>query len=92
MGINKFTGSPWHVENVHRAEGDDRRYKGRCKYYKYNNMCKYRMTKCIGSAHCTSYTALSEEEFKKKQKKQKIKYNQKASQTMTMFIGTIDWW
>lgn len=70
MGINNFTGSPWHLEKVHRAEGDDRRYKGRCKYYEYDNkMCKYRMTKCIGSAYCTIYTPLSDEEFKNRQKK-----------------------
>lgn len=30
MGVNKMAGSPWHKERVHRAENDDRRYKGRC--------------------------------------------------------------
>ena len=37
MHVNRLTGSPWHKERVHRSEGDERRYKGRCKYYRYGN-------------------------------------------------------
>ena len=75
MGVNRMTGSPWHAERVHRKEGDDRRYKGRCEYYEYNSdYCSYRSGKCIGSAHCTKYKMISEEEFKIRQKQ-----NQKAS-------------
>lgn len=37
MSVERLTGTPWHKERVHREEGDDRRYKGRCKYYQYNN-------------------------------------------------------
>lgn len=69
MGINQLTGSPWHKERVHRAEGDERRYKGRCKYYRYNGeYCTHRCGCCIGSAHCDDYIAIPEDEFKKKQK------------------------
>lgn len=47
MGVNKLKGTPWHTERVHRSEGDDRRYKGRCKYYSYeNDRCTYQSGKC----------------------------------------------
>lgn len=70
MGVNRLTGSPWHKERVHRAEGDERRYKGRCEHYQYEgDRCSYRSGKCVGSAHCSKYRALSEEEFKEKQKR-----------------------
>ena len=74
-----MTGSPWHAERVHRQEGDDRRYKGRCEYYEYNSdHCSYRVSKCIGSAHCNDYKLISEEEFKNRQKK-----NQKSTSAKT---------
>ncbi|MBR5298505.1 MAG: hypothetical protein IKU29_11660 [Parabacteroides sp.] len=70
MGVNRLTGSPWHTERVHRADGDDRRYKGRCKHYSYeDDKCKLKICKCIGSAHCEKYLAISEEEFKQRQKR-----------------------
>ena len=72
MGVRKLQNTPWHAEQVHRAEGDDRRYKGRCKYYSYNGeSCSKRNGRCIGSAHCMEYDALSDEEFKAKQAKQR---------------------
>ena len=47
MGVNKLKGTPWHTERVLRSEGDDRRYKGRCKYYSYeNDRCTYQSGKC----------------------------------------------
>ena len=30
MGVNRMTGTSWNAERVHRSEGDNRRYKGRC--------------------------------------------------------------
>lgn len=69
MSISRLTGTPWHTEQMHRSEGDERRYKGRCKYYNYQGgRCIYRCQKCSGSAHCDYYEAISEEEFRKKQK------------------------
>ena len=75
MGVNKLTGTPWHVERVHRAENDDRRYKGRCAFYTYkNNHCSKYCGRCQGSAHCNYYKAISEEEFKARQKEsQRVK-------------------
>ena len=70
MGVNRMTGSPWHAERVYRAEGDDRRYKGRCEFYRYEDeWCTYRSGRCMGSAHCQKYKAISEEDFKKKQRR-----------------------
>lgn len=57
MGVNRMTGSPWQVERVHRAEGDSRRSKKKCKYFN-NGECsceKIRSFTCFGSAHCMSY-------------------------------------
>ena len=74
MKVGRMTGTPWHIERVHRSEGDDRRHKKRCKFYKYeSNYCSYRCIKCIGSAHCGEYQAISDEEFKKRQKEQNKK-------------------
>ncbi len=68
MGVKHLAGTPWHKEQMHRQEGDDRRYKGRCKYYEYDgNGCKRRCGRCIGSAHCEEYVAISEEEFRLRQ-------------------------
>lgn len=81
MGIKKeMSGSPWHVEKAHRAENDDRRYKGRCKYYTYeNNRCSYACSKCYGSAHCDWYEAITDDEFKERQRKWQQKKNKKSS-------------
>ena len=69
MGVSRTTGSVWHAERVHREEGDERRYKGRCEYYIYENKrCSKRNERCMGSAHCMNYKAISEEEFKKRQR------------------------
>ena len=69
MGVNRLQGTPWHTEQIHRAENDDRRDKRRCKHYKdaYNS-CERRCGKCIGSAHCMEYEAMTDEEFQNKQK------------------------
>lgn len=69
MGVNQLTGTPWHKERVHRSEGDERRYKGRCVFYDYtNDSCKKYCERCRGSAHCDHYKAISDEEFKSRQK------------------------
>lgn len=67
----KMTGTSWHTERVHRADGDARRYKGRCKYYKYeSDICEKSAGICTGSAHCKYYRAITEEEFRARQKNQ----------------------
>ena len=74
MGVNRLQGTPWHAEQFHRSENDDRRYKGRCKHYSdFDNHCSRRCGKCIGSAHCMEYDAMSDEEFKAKQKQRTVK-------------------
>lgn len=76
--VSRMQGTPWHAERVHRAEGDDRRYRGRCKHFNYESEeCRYRFGKCIGSSHCDSYEAISEEEFKAKQAKIQAKKRNK---------------
>ena len=80
MGINKINGTPWHAERVHREDGDERRYKGRCKFYAYDgDYCTQRSERCLGSAHCDYYEALSEKEFERKRKAQAENKQQKTS-------------
>lgn len=83
MGINQMTGQPWHKERIHRAEGDERRYKGRCKYFDYDGeYCDKKLHKCYGSAHCEYYFSLTEEEFNKKRnayQRNKVKQKSKTS-------------
>ena len=68
MGINKLAGTPWHAERAHRGENDDRRYKGRCLFYSYEEeFCERYRDRCRGSAHCKYYKAISDEEFKERQ-------------------------
>ena len=59
MGISKkLTGSPWHTEFLHMAEGDKPRDKRRCIYHQKDNHCTVRSSTCIGSSHCTKYEEL----------------------------------
>lgn len=75
MGINQLANTPWHKERVHRLEGDERRYKGRCKFYEYNgDKCKHYYSKCRGSAHCSAYSSITSEEFKSLQKRNQQSY------------------
>ena len=54
----------WHITTLHMSEKDDRRHKSRCIYYdKMNNYCRYRSSKCIGSAHCHQYKELSQKTY-----------------------------
>lgn len=67
MGVRNLQGTPWHVEQVHRNEGDDRRHKSRCMFYNpITKQCKDRW-KCNGSRYCRDYEPLSEEDFRKRQ-------------------------
>ena len=57
MGLSQLTGTPWHYEKMVRAEGDPRRYRGRCFYFrKSDTYCLCHNRKCFGSAHCDQYT------------------------------------
>ena len=54
--LNKMSGTPWHIEKIHRENGDERRHQSRCIYYQRDDKsCTKRMFKCTGSAHCTYY-------------------------------------
>lgn len=67
MGVSNLQGTPWHVEQVHRKEGDDRRHKSRCLFYNpITKQCKDRW-KCNGSRYCRDYEPLSEEDFRQRQ-------------------------
>ena len=58
MGISQsMTGSPWHVERMHRKEGDAKRHKNKCVYFdKERGFCSSKRIKCFGSAHCDKYS------------------------------------
>lgn len=61
MGIEDLTSTPWHIERMHRQDGDKRRHRSNCKYYnKGIRQCEYRVSNCIGSAHCSYYEDISE--------------------------------
>ena len=67
MRVSEMTGTPWHVERVHRQDGDDRRHRSRCKFYrKTKAYCVHYSEKCRGSAHCEYY----EEEVRDEEQKQ----------------------
>lgn len=67
MGISQLQGTPWHLEQMHRKEGDDRRHKSRCKFYNpITKQCKDRW-ECRGSRYCQEYEQLSEVAFRQRQ-------------------------
>ena len=56
MGVERMTGTPWHIEHLSREEGDPRRHRSRCFYHrKKDNYCSCYRRKCCGSAHCMKY-------------------------------------
>lgn len=68
MGVNQLTGTPWHKERVHRADGAPRRSQARCKYFLYQDgHCLKRGGECMGCAHCPTYKAISDAEFAERQ-------------------------
>ena len=55
MGLNQFTGSPWHIERWH-SDDEKRRHRSNCIYFrKDDHYCKCNRIPCYGSAHCTDY-------------------------------------
>lgn len=67
MGASRLQGTPWHVDPVHRGEGDDRRHKSRCKFYNpVTGQCKDHW-KCGGSRYCREYEPLKEMDFRQRQ-------------------------
>ena len=67
MGIGRLQGTPWHVEQVHKKEGEDRRHKSRCVFYNpVTGQCKDNW-KCKGSRYCRDYIPLSDDEFRQRQ-------------------------
>jgi len=62
--VRELTGTPWHVEKLTRNEGDERRHKSRCVYYrKPDSYCKYQYITCSGSRYCKYYKAKEIEEL-----------------------------
>ena len=62
MGLKHMAGTPWHKERFARQEGDERRHKSHCIFYKWeSNRCTYGGI-CLGSAHCTLYKKMTDEE------------------------------
>ena len=52
-----MTGTPWHIERVHLAEGDTPRHCHRCVFYRAKDKyCTRTIGKCYGSAHCEYYS------------------------------------
>lgn len=55
-----MAGTPWHIERMHREDGDPRRHKSRCRYYYKKTkdedaFCAKNYGNCYGSAHCLYY-------------------------------------
>ena len=66
--LGGMTGTPWHVENMTRAEGDPRRHRSRCVYYiKDGTYCSKLGFRCFGSAHCEYYKEKTRIETQKPQ-------------------------
>ena len=56
MGLEQFTGTPWHTDKFTRAEGDLRRHRSRCIHHKGDGSCDYyKESRCRGAAHCDHY-------------------------------------
>ena len=91
-GLNRLTGTPWHVDRFARKEGDPRRHRSRCANYDpVEKSCCFR-TRCIGSAHCDSYREESPDIVKEKNKraakarrynKTKVFYDKKVQEKVT---------
>ncbi len=64
-GISRLTGTSWHVERYKKADGDSRRHRSRCVYYRKSDAyCSEVVGKCRGSAHCSFYKEHSSGEAK----------------------------
>lgn len=73
-----ITGTPWHIETLHKKEEDPKRNKNWCVYYfKEQHYCLKEHVFCLGSAHCKSYKVKPEFEkvapkIESKEEKQEI--------------------
>lgn len=56
MGVNRMTGTPWHVEVLRNNEGERKRHRSRCIYFdRKSKKCRKNRFNCFGSAHCDDY-------------------------------------
>lgn len=61
MGLDRMTGTSWHITNISMKENDSRRHKSRCVGYDKNKRkCKntkspYFLLQCGGSSKCKFY-------------------------------------
>lgn len=40
MGVESLSGTPWHIEKMTRKEGEEKRHRARCNFYrKEDNHC-----------------------------------------------------
>lgn len=59
--MNKIQGTPWHVGRYTRSEGDERRHRSNCVYFrKKDKVCSQYLVECYGSAHCEHYKSKNE--------------------------------
>lgn len=65
MSLNRFTGSPWHVERWHRDEDEKRRHRSNCIYFrKEGHYCRYNKIPCYGSGQCLDYKEQEDKEIR----------------------------
>lgn len=63
MGLKHLEGTPWHVERFTRKEGDKKRHRSRCIWYRGHAYCAWHFEHCWGAAHCRHYC--EEDPYKK---------------------------
>lgn len=57
VSVSRMTGTPWHIERMHLAEGDTPRHCHRCVFYHAKDKyCSRIIGRCYGSAHCEYYS------------------------------------
>lgn len=88
MGISRnLTGTPWHIEKMVREEGDPRRHRSRCRFFrKADAYCTSQRRKCPGSAHCSRYQVGSREENKEKPISIPVKQKPKEKSNETDYL------
>ncbi len=65
-GTGNLQGTPWHVEKITRAEGDERRHRSYCVNYDKNaKHCNITHSGCWGASHCDHYCRSKTSEIKK---------------------------
>ena len=64
MSANRnLSGTPWHISGLRMSDGDRKRHRSRCVYFKKEGIhCTVRRTVCIGSAHCDLYKEKTDKE------------------------------